>query len=439
MLNYFSSFFKTPFINAQERKKFVILSGIFFFIIGVYWLLRPIKDGVFFTIVGKNYQPMAKILSFVVVGLLVLVYSKLVDKLSRHKLLSILACFYATAIAAFAYFLLDPQIGMANLQSSPDRLIGWLWYFFVESFGTIMIGLFWSFVSDTTNSESAARCYFTVALCGQSGGFVMPFIAQYMTTNGALCIGVFGLFMMLVGVFLYIKLVPEHERVEKIDVKKPPLEGAPKTGFLEGLRLLLVRPYLLGIFTFIAIYEIIITMIDYRFKILASEVYAGEALVSYLFKYAIYANLVAVVALVFGIGSLGRRLGVTKTLLLFPFLIVGAFLVLTANPVLPVAFAIMVTCKGINFALMQPAKEQLYIPTSKESRYKAKAWIDMFGLRTSKGIGSSINNFREVLGVEFFMWMSVLLSIGLAGIWLLAVMFVGKIHAKAVKEDRMIC
>lgn len=439
MLQTILSFFKGPFVTKQERLKFSVLSGIFFCILGVYWLLRPVKDGVFFSVVGKAHQPNAKILSLFVVAAVVIIYSRLVDRFSRHTLLYSFAIFYAIATFIFAYLLLDPYIGIANTQADPYRYVGWAWYFFVESFGSVMISLFWSFVSDTTSSDQASRGYATVAFGGQLGGLLMPFFGQYMQISGVLYMAMAGLVLLLAAVYLYMRFVHEPEDLHVINVKKPPLEGMPKAGFMEGLRLLLVRPYLLGIFSFIAIYEILITMIDYRFKILASEVYVGEALVNYLFQYAIYANLVAVLALLLGIGALGRRLGVMKTLILFPFLIVGAFLMLFMQPVLSVAFFIMVLCKGVNFALMQPAKEQLYLPTSKDSRYKAKAWIDMFGLRMSKGLGSSVNNFSEILGVEFFMWMSVLLSMGLAGLWFLIVLFVGKIHTKAVKEDRMIC
>ena len=48
-------------------------------------------------------------------------------------------------------------------------------------------------------------------------------------------------------------------------------KGAAKEvepGFLEGLMLMLKQPYLLGIFAVIGIYEIIVTIIDYNFKVL---------------------------------------------------------------------------------------------------------------------------------------------------------------------------
>ena len=68
-----------PALSGEEIKKYGLLALAFFFTIGAYWLLRPLKDGLFFNVVGGEYQPMAKILSVFVVGFLVIVYSKLVD------------------------------------------------------------------------------------------------------------------------------------------------------------------------------------------------------------------------------------------------------------------------------------------------------------------------------------------------------------------------
>ena len=34
----------------------------------------------------------------------------------------------------------------------------------------------------------------------------------------------------------------------------------------------------------------------------------------------------------------------------------------------------------------------LYLSTSKDIKFKSKSWIDMFGTRSAKAIGSSVNN-----------------------------------------------
>jgi len=431
--------------KTQEDKKYGLLAVIFSLIIGSYWLFRPVKDAVFLTMIGNLHQPKAKMISLFVVGFLVLLYSYLVDKYPRHKLLYGITLFYAIGTAIFAFLIWHPETGLSNTVASPDRYLGWFWYMFVESFGSIMVALFWSFVSDTTSPEVAKRRYFSVAIGGQMGGFVCPLLAQQVTykfgTGIALIIPVVSLFVLLGLVAYYMRhIAPFDEQASlEFNQKKAPLEGKPKTGFLEGVRLLFTRPYLFGIFTIVALYEIVVTILDYHFKVLASTHYTGDALSNYLYSYALWTNGVALLCLFFGVGAVGRKLGLTKTLLLLPSLVACAVLTFNVYPILEIAFIIMVSCKGLNYALIQPSKEQLYIPTSKESKYKAKAWIDMFGSRSSKGIGAAINNFKETLGDDSFMFITAFVSMGLIGVWAIAAYIVGRIHKQAIKEDRLVC
>jgi AAA family ATP:ADP antiporter len=427
-----------------ESKKFGILSFIFSLIIGTYWLFRPVKDAVFFTTVGKFHQPKAKLLSILTVGIIVIIYSKLVDKFPRHKLLYGITLFYAIMTAVFAFFIWHPTIGIENNIASVDRSLGWLWYLFVESFGSIMVSLFWSFVSDTTTPDVAKRKYFTVAIGGQLGGFIAPLVAQKVNKNYgtgiSLLIGVIALFVLVWFVAYYMRNISKYDKKYGLHVsRKTPLEGKPKAGFFEGVRLLFTRPYLFGIFTIVAFYEIVVTILDYHFKLLASTQYSGNALANYLYGYALWTNGVALACLIFGVGSVGRKLGLTRTLLLLPMLVACAVISFKLHPVLQIAFIIMVSCKGLNYALIQPSKEQLYIPTSKESKYKAKAWIDMFGSRSSKGMGAAINTWREVVSDEMFMMVTACLSMGMIAVWALAAYIISQIHARAIKEDRLVC
>lgn len=439
--------FLSGFESKQERRKFSLLAVVFSLTIGVYWLFRPVKDGVFLTMVGTDWQPLVKILSFFVVVPIVFIYSKLVDRFPRHKLLYGLSVFYAIATVIFAFLILNPVIGIANTEASPWRLLGWTWYLFVESFGSVMVALFWSFVADTTTPDSAKRGYSLIALGGQLGGLMGPFaggyIADHYGTGSALLFGAAGLIALTVSVWYYMRSMPKTE-MQGFAAHGKPLESKPgevksKPGFGEGLRLLLTKPYLLGIFAVVSFYEIIVTILDYQFKVLAAQQYTGDALTSYLSQFAMWTNGVALASLLLGAGAVGRKLGLTRTLLLLPILIAVAVLVMSFSPVLHIAFMIMVISKGINYALNQPAKEQLYIPTSKDSKYKAKAWIDMFGSRSSKGLGSIVNGFKGIAGAEMFMIISAAASLGMIGVWIFAALFLGRTHAQAVKEDRLVC
>ena len=56
------------------------------------------------------------------------------------------------------------------------------------------------------------------------------------------------------------------------------------------------------------------------------------------------------------------------------------------------SFGAVIIIKGLNYALNVPSKEVLYIPTSKDVKFKAKGWIDAFGNRTTKLLGATVTN-----------------------------------------------
>lgn len=435
------------FHSAEEKKKFSLLALILGLTIGVYWVFRPIKDSVFLTMVGAHYQPWAKMLSMVVIAGVVLIYSKIIDIFPRHKVLYGLSLFYALSSVVFALLLFDPHIGIANTVENPHRYVGWLFYLFVESFGSTMVALFWSFVSDTTTPESAKRGYSLIMFGAQTGGVIFPlmskFIMRYQSTGAGLLVCVVGICLIPLAVWYFMGHISEREMQGfhgvAEDKKECDVSEKPSLRFLDGLKLFIKSPYILGIFIVVSFYEILITLIDFQFKCLAKTWYTGDALTDYLTNYAIFTNAIAVLCIVFGAKRIAYRLGLTRTLLLLPLVVGISTIVLSLGQWLGLALGIMVMCKSVNYSLNQPSKEQLYIPTSTDSKYKAKAWIDMFGTRCSKGLSSYFNTLRPMIGASHFAFLSLILAAGLLSIWVLVALFLGKTHAKALKENHVIC
>merc|ERR1711957_732876 len=87
-----------------------------------------------------------------------------------------------------------------------------------------------------------------------------------------------------------------------------------------------------------------------------------------------------------------RTVGLRLTLLMFPSLMLGVIIVVRMVPTLWVVFGAMMLLKGFSYALNNPTKEILYQPTSNAVKYKAKSWIDIFGARGSKALGSLVTN-----------------------------------------------
>lgn len=68
--------------HAKEVPRLVWLSVILYCIIGSFWLLDSLKDTVFATMVGLEYQPVAKLISVFTTLVLVLYYNSLLDRVA---------------------------------------------------------------------------------------------------------------------------------------------------------------------------------------------------------------------------------------------------------------------------------------------------------------------------------------------------------------------
>lgn len=451
-----SQFFKAWFgdFSKEELKKFLFLGGIFAFVIGVYWTLRPMKDSIFMSMVGSEYQPLAKILSLVILFPIVIIYSKLVDKYPRHHMFYALGTIYAIATILFGVLFMSPSFGLANTAVSANRYLGWAWYVFVESYGSLMVALFWAFASDTSNADSAKKGFSLVVMIGQLGSmfgpkFLTP-LGKTVFSNSAPVVLICGLLILpiILGVYYFMISTPKDQLVGFHGKNEAEVEGEQEPGFFEGLKLLVSQPYLLAIFGIIAIYEIIVTIIDFHFKVMVNTSFADEASRTYyLGDYAFYVNLVSFLCLLFGISNIQRRLGLTVSLAMMPFIVGAMVFLFKIYPNVSVLFWLMVGAKAINYALNSPSQKQLYVPTSPDVKYKAQAWIETFGSRASKAASSGYNNmaksfqvwFGKEAGIAWHIVLGSYMAFGLAAVWFFLALYLGRTYSKAVKEKRIVC
>ncbi|PKN03763.1 hypothetical protein CVU75_00635 [Candidatus Dependentiae bacterium HGW-Dependentiae-1] len=441
------------FENREEVIKFISLGFIFMLIIGTYWAFRPLKDSIFNAIVGlKDWQPLAKGLSLVISFPLLFVYAKLIDRFPRHKVFYIITIFYGCLGIFFTWAFMNPEIGLANTVASPTRFIGWAWYLYVESFGSLIVALFWAIASDITMPDVAKRGFPLIVLVGQMGNIVGPYYLRAKRlgfVNSAPVVGICAgfIFAMTALMWLFMRLMPKSQLTGYHSGEEESME---EPTFFEGLKLLVTRGYLMAIFFIVAVYEVIITIVDYLFKTTyttqmveqgvpkhLAEAMFGE----YLADYAVWVGIIAFGSVLFGINNIQRRMGMTTSLIAMPLLTAGLVLTVWYNPSdVYILSWVMVIAKAVNYALNGPTIKQLYIPTTKEAKYKAQSWIEMFGSRSAKGVGAYINTFRTKLGsVGAFLNFSTMISLALVGGWLLVVIYAATMFTKAVKEKRVVC
>ena len=119
---------------------------------------------------------------------------------------------------------------------------------------------------------------------------------------------------------------------------------------------------------------------------------AAESFTAFMGLFGQATNTLSFVLSFFGTSAVIRYLGLRTTLLLFPSICMLVIVTVRMYPTLNVVFAAMMVLKACSYALNNPTKEMLYQPTSSSVKYKAKSWIDIFGMRGSKALGSVVTN-----------------------------------------------
>jgi ATP:ADP antiporter, AAA family len=453
-----------PSISKEDARKFGLLALGLLCLIGCYWMLRILKDIIFFKIAfpeylgwaakqGTKFQPKAKIYSLFVVFCSILAYTPLVDRFKKHQLFYIVGSVYAFLFACVAGVLYANQLGMLGTDDFARTVLattGWASYFSIESFGSVMIPLFWAFVVSITKTE-AAKVGFPIIVAGAQIGSIAGSGLNIIFSRhqpALLLLGVALIFTNMYIIHYFIQSTPAQllegnkvaEQHDKVHAKETLVES-----LLSGIRLLFTRSYLFGVLLCSTLYEVVVTINDFQMKALGDQIYGKDNFAEFLGWFGVATNGLAFLLALLGTSYVMKRYGLKFCLLLYPaglgVALAGLYvysLTIPTDAAMLIAIAtVVILGKGLSYAVNNPAKEMMYIPTSKDVKFKAKGWIDMFGGRSAKAGGSAITDaLKESASL---MGIGTAISLGLIGaLWIPAAMFVGNKNEQLIKNNDII-
>lgn len=140
----------------------------------------------------------------------------------------------------------------------------------------------------------------------------------------------------------------------------------------------------------------------------------------------------------FGTRAIINFLGERRSLMFVPS-ITGLLLVYylssqSASAIL-IAYILM---RSVNYAFAYPLRESLYIPTTKEMKFKSKSWIDAFGAKVAKGCGSYYNVFAAGFAESMIFSVHVVFFSLVIGFWVITAHLLGRRFEKAVASQEVI-
>lgn len=312
---------------------------------------------------------------------------------------------YGILFTIMGLLLLHPTIGIKNTNSNPYRLLGWISYCTIESFGSMVIQCYWALVNASVDMQFAKKNFGLIVAGAQIGSILGPTVAINAEFIGVPTLYIFGaviMFLMVGAMYLYMKKFGSHFEDEIKHVKKDNKKNSDGEGIMEGFYLFWEHDFVKGIFAISAISMVQVTILDYTMKVLVKTRYdemypdnpqaALRAFASFMGYFGQMTNTISFLFSLLGTGFVIKRFGLTNTMISYPILLFSCAIIVYLYPSLWIVFSVMMIIKGMSYALNNPCKEILYQVTNSQIKFKCKSWIDTFGQRSSKAAGSIVTN-----------------------------------------------
>jgi ATP:ADP antiporter, AAA family len=412
------------------------LSLLFFLIVAVFWVVKPVKRGLLlshhdvpvellgWTLEAAQLEQLAKGLNMFAALVAVAAFTRAVRIFERRRLLIVLC---GTCSGVFALF--------AVLVTSPGPGVVWSLYVFGDVYATMMVGAFWALTNDLTSPGQAERSYGLIGLGGVVGGFVGATVVRgWVETTGRTSL-LFGCAVTLVIVAFVAVRVDAMAKGKSARLAGPLVPHDGTSAWLEGAKLTLRSRYLLALVALVSSYEIVSSVVDFQLAVTVAATVDGSTQKDAFF--GMVGQLVGVVSILVQLlmtSWIMRHLGIAVALLVLPMAILGGSIGFLVVPSLAVAAIMSTSDNALNYSVNQSAREALYVPLTRDEKYKAKAFIDMFIQRAAK-VGAVMLNLAvaERMGLGRVRWLS-LAVIALVGVWIALARWMARRHAELATE-----
>lgn len=432
-------------VRPGEWPTALAMFGHFFLIIATFWILKPLKKGAFvgfydehgldlggWHLVAAQAELLAKVANMFVAGVAVIAFSALSRSLRREQLTFVFSAFFVLALS-----------GLAVAIREPSDVTVWSFYLAGDLYTTLMVATFFAFLNDSVTPADARRLHPPIVLGGVAGGaFGSSVLAAWIdavepTTWVFVCVAATIVAALLAG---YAgREVSRRERrgalgaeetarsaaATQADADAPPERAGNPA--VEGARLVARSRYLLAIAAIVGLYEIVSTLLDFQFTSTVAHFLDGPAIGEHFALVFTITNVTALLVQLFVTSYVMSRFPLTVALMVTPAAILTASFGFLAVPVLWTGSALNTADNGLSYSINQSAKEALYTPTSRDEKYKAKAFIDIFVQRFAKALAVGVGLLVTTLFTDFstIRWLSVVVAV-LAAAWVLAARYGGR-------------
>ena len=332
--------------------------------------------------------------------------------------------FFVVTLVAF-YFL-------SQLSVAPT-LVAVTFFLWVGVFNLMIIAQFWSFANDLYTPDQGKRLFAIVGFGGSVGAIGGALIASNLIARvGLLSMMLIGSAELLIALGLTNLIHRREQRRPKAVVDKT--EEQPLSGG-GGFRLVLSNRYLL----LIGVLTLAVQLVNTNGNYILNETLArtardtiaaggtgqseGQFIGSFMAGLDFWQNVLSMVIQFFLVSRIFKYLGIGGALFVMPIISLTSYGLFAFAPVLAFIRLTKIAENATDYSLQNTVRRALFLPTSREAKYKALQAVETFFWRAGdmlsgvftfvliQWLAMSVRGFALVNLAIVFVWLALAASL----------------------------
>jgi AAA family ATP:ADP antiporter len=376
-------------VRREEAASVLLMTLLMFLLLGAYYLLKTAREVFILTEGGAEVKSYSSAGQAILLLFLVPAYGAFASRVNRVRLVRWVTLFFASNLVLF---ILAVQAGLH---------VGIVYFLWVGIFNLMAIAQFWAFANDLYTREQGSRLFPLIGVGSSLGAWIGAVRAGDLVGSSGPTRLLIGAGAVLVVCAFLAQLV-NHVTTRAGSAEQAAAAEKP-LGREGGFELIRKDRYLLLIALLTVLLNVVNTSGEYLFgRYVVEQAHAlygtGAELAADRERFVgeTYSRLFGTVNLVgfllqmFVVSRVFKFLGVSRALFIHPIVALCGYLMMLRAPSVQLMGLLKVADNSIDYSLGNTTKQALWLPTSREAKYKAKQAVDSFFVRAGDVIQAGI-------------------------------------------------
>lgn len=428
-------------VRAGEGGRALLMLANIFLILVCYYIIKTVREPLILNSevpgIMKSFgiRGPAEIKSYASAGQALILmafvpaYSWFASRVGRIKLIYGVTLFFVANI-----------VGFSVAVASGVSFIGVLFYIWVGFFSLSVIAQFWSYANDIYSKDSGSRIFPIIAVGMTAGSPVGAWIAgsmfsAHVAPDKMLYLAA-GILLVSLAIYTVVnRSAGMGDTKASKGTSEKPLRGR------SGFTLVFTNRYI----TLIAVLLILLNLVNTTGEYILSRLVVTQAdaalatdpgfdktafVGGFYGDFFLWVNIIAVVFQVFVVSRLVKHLGLAGVLFALPLTSLFAYgIVAIGVTSLGVVRWVKTAENATDYSVMNTAKQLLWLPTTREQKYKAKQAVDSFFVR----LGDLVSALVVFIGTT---WLALeargfaVLNVGMVLVWFFVAILLLREHRR---------